>query len=495
MTIRRLLAALFAVAIGAAPVAAAHAAPALPDGPAIIQGAGLAAAGVAAGRFDPNVDFWPIYSESSIDNDSSHGLSGAIWPGFLLDAFAWLYGLQPQERAGLGISESQWPNAPHVSNASSSGFMLQNFAEGCAQLFGPDQCAQAFATFGEPPAALGVSSSRSARLDSSGRARGARFDFPGIVEAAEARSRTATKFVGGKTVVEAVFTARDVTIGGALHIDAIEARSVAHAAGTRARSAGESTLRIVGANFNGTPVEIDDQGLHAAGDSGFDDFNAALAEQGIEVRGSQGRETIDPSGQFVDTASGGLLISVSRERAEGSFPQPLIEQKNAMCASAENSPLNTEITRIRVDEPNPLYGQVPVPGMPKRAQLDQSIPPPAQCPFTNRNMGVTLVLGLTDASARLSPLPEISSVAPIDLAVDATSGTPGYTIPGRPPTPAVAAELERGAEGSNVTTTLASAPRPSTNLPRRVKVLYAVFAAAAALGIGGRFALRAVSSP
>ena len=89
----------------------------VPDRPVVIQGAGLAAAGVAAGRFDPNVDFWPIYSESSIDNDSSHGLSGAIWPGFLLDAFAWLYGLQPQERAGLGISESQWPNAPHTSSA------------------------------------------------------------------------------------------------------------------------------------------------------------------------------------------------------------------------------------------------------------------------------------------------------------------------------------------------------------------------------------------
>src|SRR5581483_304814 len=130
---KKLLAALAALAISLVPFGTAHADELTQ--PAIVQGAGLAAAGVAAASVDPNVDFWPIYSQSSMDNDSSHGLSGAIWPGFLLDAFAWLYGLQPQERGGLAISESQWPNAPHVSNGSSTGFMLENFKSGCTQFF------------------------------------------------------------------------------------------------------------------------------------------------------------------------------------------------------------------------------------------------------------------------------------------------------------------------------------------------------------------------
>jgi hypothetical protein len=502
MNIRRTLraqiaAAMIAIAIAFVPLGVANAGADVkpPAHPVIIQGAGLAAAGVAAASVDPNVDFWPIYSESTIDNQSSHGLSGAIWPGFLLDAFAWLYGLQPQERAGLGISESQWPNPPHTSSASSTGFMLKNFADGCAMFFGPEQCAQAFATFGEPPAALGTSSSHSALLDSSGQARGARFDFPGVLEAAEARSRTATRFENGKTVVESVFTARNVTIGGSLHIDLVEARSVAMAAGDRVHSSGKSTLKIVGADFAGTPVFIDDQGLHASGDGGTDDFNKALAAEGLEVRGSQGRETVDSTGEFVDSSSGGLLVRVSRQRAEDSFPAPLIEGKNAACASAEQSPLNSEITRIRFDQPNPLFGTVPIPGMPKRAQVDQSVPPPVQCPFTNRNLGVTLVLGLTDASARLSPLPDIAVLGGAVAATVGIPGTPGYTVPGRAGTPASLAIGVPESRNDVAQSTLASSPHKTGDLAHRVRILYGLIALVVALGVAGRFVLRTVSSP
>jgi hypothetical protein len=340
-----------------------------------------------------------------------------------------------------------------------------------------------------------VSSSQSSSLASSGEARGAQFDVPGILEAAEARSSTDTRVVAGATVVESVFTARDVTIGGLLHIDTVEARSVARAAGDKARSTASSTLEIAGADFAGTPVTIDDQGLHGQGDSGFDDFNKALAEQGLEVRASQGRQNVDPTGEFVDAASGGLLVSVTRQRMEDSIPQPLVQGKDAACASAENSPLNNEITRVRFDQPNPLYGQIPVPGMPQRAQIDQSVPPPVQCPFTNRNLGVLLVLGLTDASARLSPLPELPATG-AGIGIAATPGTPGYVVAGRPGTPGrAAAEAAPVTNEFNAQTTLASAPRASGGTARRVKLLYGLVALAAALGVAGRFALRAVSSP
>jgi hypothetical protein len=490
---KKILAALAVIAVALVPLSGARADEAPPN--AIVQGAGLAAAGVAAASVDPNVDFWPIYSSSVMDNDSSHGLSGAIWPGFLLDAFAWLYGLQPQERAGLGISESQWPNAPHVSNASSTGFMLENFKNGCAQFFGPDQCAQAFATFGAPPGALGVSSSRSASLSTSGQARGARFDIPGIVESSEAWTQTNTRLVGGRTVVESVFTMRNVDIGGVLHIDMVQARSVASAAGSRPGSAASSTLKIAGADFAGTPVTIDDQGLHAQGDSGFDDFNKALAEQGLQVRGSQGRQTVDPAGEFADAASGGLQITVSRERAESAFPQPLIDGKNAACASAETSALNNQITEVRLDQPNPLYGQIPVPGMPKRAQLDQSVPPPVQCPFTNRNLGIKLVLGLTDASARFTPLPELPATG-ASVGIAGIPGTPGHTIAGKPGTPGTpVVEGAPPVSDFNPQATLASAPHQTSDTARRVKILYGLIALVAALAVIGRFVLRTVSSP
>ncbi len=491
---QRLAAVSVAVAIAMAPFAATRAtsAPRSVDR-VIASGAGLAAAAVAIANVDPDFDVWPLYSESSFDNQSSHGLSGAIWPGFLLDAFAWLYGLQPQERGGLGISESQWPNPPHEARASSSGFMLENFATGCRELFDPQACADAFASFADPPVELGISESKSNELVSTGNARSARFHFPGVAEATEASTRTNSHFEGGRSVVESVFTARDITIGSDLHIDLIEARSVANAGGNRNRSDGSSTLRIVGATFGDTPVVIDDEGMHAAGDEGTDDLNEALAAQGIEVRASQGRQTEDATGEFVDTATGGLLVRVLRERVEEEFPEPLIAGKNAMCAAAEDNALNQEITRIRFDQPNPLYGQVPVPGMPERAQLEQSIPPPVGCPFFNRNFEFTIALGFTNASARLSPLPELEQpviTVPLGFLTGGGLETRTIQVPVTPTTVGGA-----GSEVAPANAGLASAQATDQDLARRIRILYGVIALFVVLGIAGRFVLRAVSSP
>lgn len=461
----------------------------------IVQGAGLAAAAVVVGNFDPDVDVWPMYSESSIDNGSSHGLSGAIWPGFLIDAFFFLYGVHPQMRAGLGISETQWPNPPHTARAESSGFLLANFADGCASVFGPEACAQAFEAFGAPPAALGSSESESRHLSSTGTARGMRFDIPGLLEVAEARSHTSSTYRDGRTLVESVFTARDVTIGTDLHIDQLEARSIANAAGDPDSSSGKSTLLILGATFQGTPVVIDDQGLHAQGDSGFDAFNEALAEMGIEIKASQGRITKDDTGEFVDTATGGLQIHVLRERMEETFPPELIAQRNAMCAAAADNPLNQEITRIRVDQPNPLYGQVPIPGIPERAQVEQSVPPPLSCPFLNRTFDFTLALGYTNASARLSPLPgfEVPVLTPIGsvdtghVVIPALVG--GFTAPRFLPVIEPAPRTE---------TRLAAAPArvdANEDLPRWVRIIYGLIVLLALVAVAFRFVLRAASAP
>lgn len=493
--LRRIAAVSVAITIALAPFAGTRATSAPRSADQLIaSGAGIAAAAVAIANVDPDFDVWPLYSESSYDNQSSHGLSGAIWPGFLLDAFAWLYGLQPQERGGLGISESQWPNPPHEARASSSGFMLENFAAGCREFFDPQSCAEAFASFGEPPGELGISESKSNQLSSTGNARSARFHFPGVAEATDASTRTSSVFKDGRSVVESVFTARDVTIGSDLHIDLIEARSVATAGGDRDRSDGSSTLQIVGAKFGDTPVVIDDQGMHAAGDEGTDGLNDALAAQGIEVRASQGRHSEDESGEFVDTATGGLLIRVLRERVEEEFPEPLIAGKNAMCAAAEDNALNQEITRIQFDQPNPLYGQVPVPGMPERAQLEQSIPPPVGCPFFNRNFEVTIALGFTNASARLSPLPPLGELPVVAVPLDVLGGggleTRTIEVPVAP-TAIGAPASDAGPSKAG----LVSSQATDEDLARRIRILYGVIALLVVLGLAGRFVLRAVSSP
>ena len=493
---RRAVAIVLVSALAFVPLAGSAATSAEPDVErVIVQGAGLASAAVVVGNLDPDVDVWPMYSESSIDNQSSHGLSGAIWPGFLVDAFFFLYGVHPEMRAGLGISETQWPNPPHTARAESTGFLLANFADGCASVFGPESCAQAFEAFGTPPGALGVSESESKELSSKGTARGARFDIPGLLEAAEARSHTSSVFKGGKTVVESVFTARDVTIGGDLHIDVIEARSVANAAGDPDSSDGESTLRVVGARFGDTPVVIDDQGLHAQGDENSTALNEALASSGIEVKASQGRTTEDDAGEFVDTATGGLQIHVLRERMEETFPPELLAQRDALCAAAERNALNQEITRIRVDQPNPLYGLLPIPGIPERAQIEQSIPPPLSCPFLNRTFDFTLALGFTNASARLSPLPDIDvpDLAPSGLGTDAV-----YEI-----FPPLAGEVAPSSVLGSISVpsdeaTLAAAPAPTATdeeFPRWVRIIYGLIALLALVAIAFRFVLRAASAP
>jgi hypothetical protein len=488
---RRYAAAALVAVIALAPFGVTRATSAAPVPENVIaQGSALAAAAVAVANVDPDVDVWPMYSQSSIDNQQSHGLSGAIWPGFLLDAFAWLYGLQPQERGGLGISESQWPNPPHSARASSSAFMIENFATGCASFFDPAACAQAFEAFGTPPVSLGVSESHSGELISNGMARGAQFDVPGVVEATEAWSRTNSRYVSGRSVVESVFTARDVDIGTDLHIDLIEARSTANAGGSPERSDGTSTLRVVGARLGDTPVVIDSQGLHAAGDEGTDALNEQLASEGLEIRLSQGRQSEDATGEFVDTSTGGLLITVLRERVEESFPEPLVEGKEALCLAAEESALNQEIQRVRIDQANPFYGQIPL--TPERVQIEQSVPPPVGCPFFNRNFELTIALGLTNASARLSPLADLGLddfVAPVIEPV-VPAGVPAFA-----PSAPVAAESPTTVLRGDDEADLVSAPAIDADAARRLRIFYGVLVLLAVLGIAGRFALRAISAP
>jgi hypothetical protein len=481
----------------------------LTEDTAVIDGSSLAAAAVAVGHVEPNLDFWPMYSSASIDNEASHGLSAAIWPGFLIDAFFWLYGFQTLERAALGISESQYPNPPHSTKGSSSTFLLSNFSQGCEFLFGPqdpatDNCrAVVGPMFTDPPGAVGRSESRSGRLTSQGSAQATRFAIPGIAEAAEAVSSTSARFVDGRTVSEASFTARDIRIGTDLRIDVLQAVSRSSVGGAPGTSESTGRLRITGARWGTVDVDIDDQGVHVTGDRTSDALNEALAAQGFEVRLVQGRRSADEDGETADTATGGLLVRVFRDRAEEAFPMQVREAREAACRSAEESIFNREITRIRVSEPNPLFGRIPFAPLPERAEVEQSVPPPTGCPFLNRSFEVAFVLGFTNASARLSPVPafdfdpttSIPEGGFVDPSLVSFGDGASFAFPGGgATTPGGTGASVLGPARDREAVSLVAA-FSEKDVAARVKTLYVLMALIAGLGLAGRAVLRQLSSP
>lgn len=377
----------------------------------IVSGSALAASAVAIGNVNPNVDFWPIYSTSSIDNEISHGLSGAMWPGFLVDAFFWLYGFQPIERAALGISESQFPSLPHATEASSSAFVMSNFADGCRFLFGSggaatEACKNTTGPFiNRPPGTVGSSGSRSGDLTSDGWSQATKFVYPSVLEAGSVKTSTSSKFVDGHTVTEAKLVASDVSVAN-LRIASLTATSVAIATAKPGANKATSSVSLAGVTYGGQSATVDDSGVHLTADRAADGPNQTLAAQGLQVRLVQGTEKSSPDGQTSSATSGGLTVRISRERAEEAFPAPVREARLAACAAAANSPLSQEITRIRVSQPDPLFGRVPFAPLPERFEVDQSVFPPASCPFVNRGFDVGLAIGMTNASSRLSALPE-----------------------------------------------------------------------------------------
>jgi hypothetical protein len=501
--VNRLAAAALATALAAGPlVLSPRAASAPTPQTAIIDGAALSAAAVAVASVEPNFDFWPVFAESSMNNSLSHGLAAGFWPGFLIDAFFFIYGFQTTERGALGVSESQYPNPPQDAKASSTGFLLGNFSQGCEFLFGrqgstTDTCKRYAAPVLDPPGAAGTSETHSAPLSSNGAAHATRFTYPGILEAADVQSATSSKFVDGHARVEAIFAAKDVTIGAQLHIDAIRARSLSVAGGS---PVAQSELSLAGVTFAGQSARIDDQGVHVTGDQSTDAANASLAAQGIEVRLVQGRR--QAGGDQVAASSGGLRVRVFRERAEEAFPMPVTSTRDAACRSAQASPLSAEITRLQYTIPDPAFGRVPFAPLPPDFQIDQSVPPPFSCPFLNRSFDIGIVLGLTQADARLTPLPAEQSFA--GALPPSSSGT--TTTPASRPAPAAPgddtaaapAALEPGPIGQPVAEAvsprLVSAQQPG-DVAAGVRVLYAMLIVVLGFAVGGPYVLRTLSSP
>jgi hypothetical protein len=462
---------------------------------AILSGSALSSSTVVLAAVNPNFDLWPVYSYSEMDNAASHTLSAGFWPGFLIDAFFWLYKFQPVERSALGVAESLWPNAPHVEEASSSRYATGNVSDLCGFALGVNAALESACRTAWDPlvggdaAHAGTARATSARTDARGVAQGTRVTLPGGIQIGALRSTSNTHAMGAEAAVsEAAQLATDVHVGSSLVIETIEALATAQASGRSGGATASSVLHLGRVTFNGQPAEIDDQGVHVITDEGAQSVNAVLAAQGFDVRLFQGRDEAATDGTTAKAASGGLVVRVVRDR----IPEPLPTQNAAACAAIAASPLNQELYRVSRDVENPLYSMVPFAPLQKSYQIDEPIPPVVPCPYMDRAADVGIVLGTAaaGASAKLVPAPPPVTDTRIGATPDRVTfdtvtipGTPAYV----PPSDAAPAPVSGGPLVVQRHRALNVIP---SGVAAGVKVLYGAMWMVLLLVLIGRFSFR-----
>lgn len=466
---------------------------------AILGGAALSSATVALAAVNPNFDLWPVYSFSEMDNAASHTLSAGVWPGFLIDAFFWLYKFQPVERGALGVAESLWPNAPHTAEASSSRYATSNTSDLCGFALGANPAAEAACrTVWDPFVAGnslrgGTAHASSAETKADGAAQGAGLSLPGGIEVAGVHSGSSTSAADARTAVsEATQRVKEIRIGTSLVIESIEARAVARANGGANGASALSVLTLGRVTFNGQAATIDDRGVHVMADEGASSANAILAAQGFDVRLFQGRDDAAQDGTAATASSGGLVVRVARDR----IPEPLPAQNAAACAAIAASPINQELLRVSRDVDNPLYGVVPFVPMDKTFHVDESVPPVVPCPYVDRSTDVGIVLGTAAAGATSNLLPP--EPEPVDRRIGATPDRVTFdtiAVPG-PPTIEEPAPVAPRATSPGPTVVVRSPRLVRKALAHAVadtvKLLYGAMWIALVMIVIGRFSFRSL---
>lgn len=426
---RAWIAAALTIMLGAT-AAAATAAETAPD--AILNANAVAYGAYVPFQVNPNVQFYPAYSLSEIDPAGSHGLSGGLYPGFLVDAAAQFYRYGQEARSMLGIAESQWPNPPQADTAATT-----EFGDKCRfmsmDLFLPEGFARSCRTYwgqyggGFPLHLLeGATTSEMHRTRGSARAIGV--TLPADVTIGSIQSASSTIVQRGRTVVsEASVLMKDIRIAG-VRIEHYFAAARAKTDGTRKGSSFEQETEIAGATFAGQEVTIDDSGVHMVNDSrAFKDVNAVLAGRGFEVRLVQGGGRIRPFESGAD--AGGLVVQF---RA-ASPPEALAGPAKTSCATAadaqdaigdaiEAQTGDRDVARIQVPESeNPLLSDDPddpayydgrhVHLLPRTFdEVNQPVPPAFPClaALAERDVNIGMTLGTATVRARLEPLPPIT---------------------------------------------------------------------------------------
>lgn len=506
------------------PAHAAHAAPRELN--ATANGRAEAAAVFVPFRVNPNFEFYPAYSFSSIANSasqsSSHGVSAGFYPGFLLDAFMDFYGFRGPGRALLGFAETQYPDPPQTATSSTADFgtlckesgsneqITQYFPR---RLF--DGCQQFYSALtggfgGSLPYRMSAGHSESGFLSSTGYADGFQMRLP-MSEAltiGHAHSTSSTTAESAHaTVSVATSVLRDVIFGD-LRISEIHS-SVRVSADAKLGPKAERTVQIVGASLAGRPVTIDENGMRPVTDNAqarslIDRF----AEQGFDVKLVHGHESVDPDSGEVTAISGGLALRLVR----GGTPPELRVPTDELCTRTtdlqdpdENGnnpvltpgsirtfdydlaalpPVNDAYQKLW-DENYPL-GLV----LPRDIEGSEPVPPVIPCAgvLFDRAVDAGVVLGVTAASARFVeglPLPDLGDV--FTPGVPDRVFTTTTTIPGVAP----GTGLPPGLPGIGpVPPVAAPGPEFGADVARLVKLLYGAMVLLLAGLVGGRAAFR-----
>lgn len=522
--ISSLAAAVLAVACTVGPVAAPASA-STPEG--IVTGQALAAAGAGILNVNPNFDVWPAYTLSEISNDSSHGLTGALYPGFLIDAFFFLYGAQTTERSTLAIAETAYPpGIPSAENPSftptddergiSDGAWRSYVTTGCANLMAAPQvllralnppnlaalCGPAEPVTAKPPASLGAAESHSHPLRSNGRATMARMTLPGLVSVESSVSTSDTRWLDGATVSEATQTLTDVNVAGVLRIGTVVARSWAKASGAAGGADARGEIVFSDVTVNGQPTTLGADEAQTAGNA--EDLNRQLAPYGLEVRVVRGGGARDPRGTKAEAVSGGLVVRLIGYANQAPLPgyegyyATVDAGRQALCRTVRaNQP--PEIYHVDQKIQNPLFGNVPFVPMDREYPVNASVPPPVDvCPEAARGADLGFLLGATQASAGYQPEAATNVFGfDLDLGLDGAFGdvvfNPGQmlTIPFGLGETLVALPLDSGdAISPPVAHTVLRTVDPLAGVAGRVRTLYLLLAATLAAAVGLPFWLR-----
>ena len=405
---------LFVIA-SALTVAGAGPASAAEERRAAINGFARASGAFVPFAVNPNFDFWPVYSLSEINTNSSHGVSGGFWPGFLVDATFFQFGYQPFERAFFGVSESLWPSQPNESSAGTHDFEKFCAAGEVSKVplpFGLGEgafpeplltgCQSMYAQY-RPfvPWEVAASDSGSDHAFTEGRATGTSFRF-GPVSAEMVRATSSSDARGFDVMTsDAGVLIRDLSIGEDLHIKELRSRAVAVADGTEEGARATTRMTVVEATFRGEPVEITDKDVMIPDVGSIDE---ELAKQGIEVRLIGGRA--ETSGGVAQAEAGGLVIRLRRGGPPPEFDDPTTAACDAI-ADLEPDPITSADEDIAS---NPAYdARPPLNQAPEKVEIHESVPPPIGCPLLlmQRALDLGIVLGGANAAARLQPLPPI----------------------------------------------------------------------------------------
>ena len=259
---------------------------------------GDARASVLAATLDVQPSFDPALADSRATSSSvgATSLNSVAWPGFLVDAFFFLYGFQSVERIGAGIAEARYPQGPTTSKATHSDLVFANGGD-------PD----------DVPSKGGKSESRAGNGTAAGSVAVGESTLPGDLVVGAASSASSVDTRNERVSARARQLVHSVRIG-ALRIAFIEgsAEATAGDAGAGARS----HLLVSGATVNGTAVAIDGDGVRARSADAQEDVDAALRDTGVSV-------TLVPAARersagAASASSGGVLVVLDVEQTDPS---------------------------------------------------------------------------------------------------------------------------------------------------------------------------------